>query len=117
RQRQFTPEMLAKMEERFAKLRPLQRQPPERLTPLIDMGPNDHYEGEDGGLYGGGSNTPPPSLQRAAKQQLAIIRPLNERGEPSDDGLIGFVSLSMSNATQEFRAFKETADASPLKSN
>ena len=38
-----------------------QRPPPEHLTPLTDMGAEDRYEGEDGGLYGSGRNTPPDS--------------------------------------------------------
>lgn len=32
------------------------------------------------------------------------------------NGVIGFVAISMSNATQEFSRFKQLADASPLKS-
>jgi len=97
--------------------RPLnQRKPPERLIPLCDMTAADRYEGEDGGLYGGGRNTPPPSHHNAALAQLARIRPLNAAGQPDDNGTIGFVSISMSNATQEFSHFKRLADRSPRKS-
>ncbi len=93
-----------------------QRPAPTRLTPLTDLGAAGRYEGQDGGLYGGGENTPPAAHRQAAVQQLAQIRPLNSAGRPADDGLIGFVALSMSNATREFSHFKRLADASPLKS-
>lgn len=93
-----------------------QRPAPAQLTPLTDFGPEARYEGEDGGLYGGGRNTPPDALRRAAETQLALIQPLDRAGRPAADGLIGFVSLSMSNATQEFARFKQLADASPRKS-
>jgi hypothetical protein len=37
-------------------------------------------------------------------------------GKPSPDGRIVFISISMSNATQEFSRFKELADRAPEKS-
>ena len=58
-----------------------QRPAPERLTPLTDMTANDRYEGEDGGLYGGGRNTPPDQHCQAAQAELAKIRPLNAESE------------------------------------
>lgn len=93
-----------------------QRQAPEHLPPLCDMTAAERYEGEDGGLYGGGRNTPPDAHRQAAAVQLARIRPLNAAGDPDDNGIIGFVAISMSNATQEFSRFKQVADQSPLKS-
>jgi hypothetical protein len=93
-----------------------QRKAPPHLTPLCDMSASDRYEGEDGGLYGGGSNTPQEALKKLAEGQLARIRPLNAQGQPAPDGKIVFVSLSMSNATMEFSAFKRIADADPKKS-
>ena len=93
-----------------------QRTAPARITPLTDLGAEGRYEGESGGLYGDGRNTPPEALRKSAEVQLAQIRPLNAAGQPADDGVIGFISLSMSNATQEFAYFKQVADASPLKS-
>ena len=94
-----------------------QRKPPERLPPLCDMQAGDRYEGEDGGLYGGGFNTPPDAHANSAKTQLARIRPLDPQGNPSESGKIVFVAISMSNATQEFSLFKQLADASPQKSS
>lgn len=93
-----------------------QRKAPEHLPPLCDMTAADRYEGEDGGLYGGGRNTPPEAHRQAALGQLARIRPLNAAGEPDENGVIGFVAISMSNATQEFSRFKQVADPSPRKS-
>jgi len=36
-----------------------QRKAPGQITPLTDLGATELDEGEDGGLYGGGRNTPP----------------------------------------------------------
>lgn len=93
-----------------------QRAAPARLFPLTDMSADDRYEGEEGGLYGGGRNTPPDALRQAAEVQLAAIRPLDAAGKPDAGGTIGFISISMSNATQEFARFKTIADRSALKS-
>ncbi len=92
-----------------------QRKASDRLIPLTDMSAADRYEGEDGGLYGQAHNGPPEAHQKAARAALAMVRPLNSDGEPDEHGVIGFVAISMSNATQEFSRFKEIADRSPLK--
>lgn len=86
------------------------------LKPLCDMSAEDRYQGEDGGLYGGGRNVPPAEHRQAAERALAEIRPLDAHGRPADDGRIVFVSISMSNATQEFSRFKRVAEADPNKS-
>ncbi len=85
-----------------------QRKAPESLKPLSDMSAEDRYEGEDGGLYGGGKNTPPEALVKSANDALAQIKPI--------DGKVVLVSISMSNATQEFSFFKRIADADARKS-
>lgn len=86
------------------------------LKPLTEMTAEDRYKGEDGGLYGGGRNEPPAAHQEAAKKQAEKIAPLDADGNPSKDGKIGLVSLSMSNATQEYSLFKQVADRDPQKS-
>jgi hypothetical protein len=86
------------------------------MKPLSEMTANDTYQGEDGGLYGGGKNTPPAAHQRAAEQMLKQITPLDADGKPSSNGRIAFISISMSNATQEFSRFKQIADADADKS-
>jgi hypothetical protein len=93
-----------------------QRKAPEHLPPLCDMSTTDRYEGEDGGLYGSGSNNPPEAHATAAQAQLARIQPLDPAGKPAADGRTVLVSLSMSNATQEFSHFKRIADADARKS-
>ncbi|HTN76847.1 MAG TPA: hypothetical protein VL096_16425, partial [Pirellulaceae bacterium] len=87
------------------------------FKPLTEITGDDRYLGQDGGLYGGGKNTPPDEHRQAAEQALARIQPRNSAGEPASDGRIGFVSISMSNATQEFSAFKQLADADNAKAS
>jgi len=86
------------------------------MKPLCEMTSEDRYQGEDGGLYGKGQNAPPEAHRKAAEQALARIRPLDAAGQPAADGKIALVSISMSNATQEFSFFKRLADADPDKS-
>lgn len=86
------------------------------LKPLTEMTATDRCKGEDGGLYGKGKNEPPPAHLVAAKKQTEKIVPLDADGKPSKDGLIGLVSISMSNATQEYSLFKQIADKDPAKS-
>lgn len=78
--------------------------------PLTEMSAEDRYKGEDGGLYGGGRNTPPDAHRKAAEAELARIQPLDADGQPATSGRIVFLSISMSNATQEFSRFKRIAD-------
>jgi len=86
------------------------------LKPLSEMTADAQYKGEDGGLYGGGKNEPPPAQLAAAKMETAKIQPLDAQGKPARDGKIGLVSISMSNATMEYSRFKQLADADPRKS-
>jgi hypothetical protein len=86
------------------------------FTPLSEMTATDKYLGEDGGLYGGGKNEPPEQLRAALKQETERVVPLDTEGKPSKNGKIVLISLSMSNATQEFSVFKTRADADPQKS-
>ena len=86
------------------------------LKPLTEMTADDRYQGQDGGLYGGGKNTPPDVHRKGAEAALARLKPRNGAGELTADGRIGFISISMSNATQEFSTFKQVADADAAKS-
>ncbi len=86
------------------------------LKPLTEMTADDKYEGQDGGLYGNGRNEPPDKHRQAAEAALAKIEPLNAVGKPAKDGRIVFLSISMSNATQEFSTFKRIADNDKDKS-
>lgn len=86
------------------------------LKALCDMSATDRYKEEDGGLYGGGRNEPPESHRKAAEAELARIQPLDAAGKPAKDGKIVLLSISMSNATQEFSLFKKQADADVARS-
>jgi hypothetical protein len=86
------------------------------LKPLPEMTAQDRYKGEDGGLYGGGKNEPPAAHAAAAKKETGKITPLDKDGKPAKEGRIVLISMSMSNATQEFSTFKRVADADPQKS-
>ncbi len=85
------------------------------LVPLTDLG-NGKYKGEDGGLYGGGRNTPPAGHLASARKALAKIRPLDARGRPSPGGKIVLMSVGMSNTTQEYSTFMRLASRDPAKS-
>ncbi len=87
------------------------------LKPLTEMSADDRYKEQDGGLYGGGQNAPPAAHRTAAEVELAKIQPLDAVGKPSADGRNVLVSISMSNATQEFSVFKRMADRDPDKSS
>ena len=96
------------------------------LEPLTEMTAADNYKGEDGGLYGGGSNDPPPAHLQAARRETARIEPLGADGRPANEGTIALVSISMSppvragragsNAPQEFSVFRQLADEDTMKS-
>jgi hypothetical protein len=91
-------------------------QPVAVQKPLTEMSADDRYKEQDGGLYGGGKNEPPVQHRKAAITAISKIEPLDEVGRPAENGTIAFVSISMSNATQEFSMFKRLADADPAKS-
>jgi hypothetical protein len=75
------------------------------FTPLTDMQPGVTYKGQDGGLYGKGSNLPPRHHYMVSLRASAQIAPRNPQGQPTVDGKIGFASIGMSNTTQEFSHF------------
>lgn len=84
------------------------------LVPLPEL--TEKYKEEDGGLYGGGKNEPPPEHLASVMKALAKVQPLDEKGQPSANGRIVFLGVGMSNTTQEFSKFKPIADADPAKS-
>lgn len=123
----LTPEESAYLERALAARRAGQAAPAPRraaaeprestgLLPLTDMTADDRYEGQSGGLYGGGRNSPPDQLLGAVRTELDRITPLDAQGRPAPDGRIVFVSISMSNATQEFSRFKQLSDRDDQRS-
>jgi hypothetical protein len=86
------------------------------LIPLDQMTAQDHYKGQDGGLYGGGRNEPPALHLQAAMAESAKIVPLDADGKPSPKGKMVMLGMGMSNTTMEYSVFKQLADAEPAKS-
>jgi len=86
-----------------------------RLVPLCDMTANDKYQGEDGGLYGGGANVPPETHFQAALAAAANIKPRDAAGTPSADGKIVLLTHGMSNTNLESQRFIEIANSDPRK--
>lgn len=84
------------------------------LVPLTDL--TVPYQGEDGGLYGGGQNEPPAAHRAAHLRESEKIRPLDANGDPSAEGKIGLITIGFSNTSIESEDFKRAADADPQKS-
>jgi hypothetical protein len=88
---------------------------PMAVTPVPQLGANT-YLGYAGGLYPGGSNVPPISHHDGGLREIARVQPLDAGGAlDCSNGKIAFVSIGMSNTTQEFQIFKRLADADPRK--
>jgi len=73
---------------------------------LPDLGTGT-YQGEQGGLYPGGTNTPPAAYRAAGVQAAKSLGPLDGSGNPSAAGKIVFLALGMSNTNMEFGAFMD----------
>jgi hypothetical protein len=77
--------------------------------PLTAFGPGATYQGQEGGLYGAGSNQPSPSLLDAALSASARIQPLDRGGRPAAGGRIGVVAIGQSTTKQWFPSFQAVA--------
>jgi hypothetical protein len=85
-------------------------------VPLTDLGTGT-YQGKQGGLYPGGSNTRPGGHD-AAGVHLAttVVKPRNPAGAvDTTNGKIVMISIGMSNTTQEFQRFIQLANADPAR--
>ncbi len=80
-----------------------------KFKPITELG-DAKYQGVTGGLYPNGKNERPAAHEAAGVALAKSVRPLDDTGKPSDDGKIVLLSIGMSNATQEFSAFKRVAD-------
>ena len=104
----------AKRREQYRKEHPPQSSV--GLIPLIDLG-SGTYKGQQGGLYAGGENVPPPQHLQSGVEIAATIVPLDAKGSPSQDGKIVLMSIGFSNPSIEFPAFQkrvaDDADVNP----
>jgi hypothetical protein len=84
------------------------------MIPLTELGAG-LYHGFPGGLYGVGSNVRPAAHEAAGVAIANSIVPLDTLGQPDPNGRIVFISIGMSNCTQEFSTFVPLANSDPLK--
>ena len=84
------------------------------LVPLTDLGTGTYF-GVEGGLYCGGLNQRPAAHEASGVALATAIGPLDANGSASAAGKYVFVSIGMSNTTQEFSAFLPLANAEPGK--
>src|SRR5580765_2416012 len=85
------------------------------MIPVNDLGPG-LYKGVQGGLYPGGSNVRPAAHEAAGVAIANAIVPLDTLGQPdAANGHVVFVSIGMSNCTQEFSAFVPKSNADPVR--
>lgn len=88
---------------------PTLAQPDDVLVPITEM--QADYGQESPKLYGPAGNTIPPFYRPVVQHATDKIAPLDDMGNPSQDGQIGFLSIGMSNTSQEFSAFMQLAAA------
>lgn len=79
-------------------------------TPLDEPWALLRFEGSQGGLYPNRSNVRPAGHQAAGMRLAGEVRPRNAQGSADDaGGRIVFLSIGMSNTTQEFSVFQRLA--------
>ena len=85
------------------------------MIPVNDLGPG-FYKGVQGGLYPGGSNVRPAAHEAVGVAIANSMTPLDTLGQPDAvNGHVVFVSIGMSNCTQEFSAFVPKSNADPVR--
>jgi len=85
------------------------------MTPVNDLGAG-FYKGVQGGLYPGGVNVRPAAHEAAGVAIANAMTPLDTLGQPDAvGGHVVFVSIGMSNCTQEFSAFVPISNADPVR--
>ena len=96
-----------------------------KLPPLVDLNPGQTYNGEEGGLYPGGSNVRPATHDAAGQKIARDIVPLNADGNPDPvNGKIVIMPVSVSNGygawhrgdeSDTSTTFMTRANANPAK--
>ena len=85
--------------------------------PLMDMKQGQTYYGEDGGLYGNYSNTPPTTHAQKLNEAKAQITPRDSDGNVSFNGKVVLLTLGMSNARMKSDAFIRQTQVDPNTSS
>lgn len=82
------------------------------LTPLTDLR-SGGYQGQPGYLYPSERNDIPPAHLAAGLELARAVGPLDAEGQPSASASAryAFISIGMSNTTQEFSTFVNLANA------
>ena len=78
-------------------------------TPLNDLGPAPYCCGYVGGLWDEGSNLIPADHLAAGMKQAALIRPLDENGQPSPSGKIVLLTVGFDETKRIADAFAAMA--------
>ena len=81
------------------------------LVPINDLGTGLYLGQYQGGLYPGGTNAMPASHAQFGLARGAAIVPRDTNGNPAANGKYVFLSIGMSNTTQEFSTFMPLAAA------
>ena len=85
------------------------------MIPVNDLGAG-FYKGVQGGLYPGGVNVRPAAHEAAGVAIANAVVALDTLGQPdAATGHVVFVSIGMSNCTQEFSAFVPKSNADPVR--
>ncbi|TAL59771.1 MAG: T9SS type A sorting domain-containing protein [Bacteroidetes bacterium] len=101
----------------IASSQPLCSQTSVGYPPINDLGAGT-WNTFQGGLYPNGSNYIPAAHKNAGLQLASQIQPLDANGNPdAANGKIVFLSVGMSNCTQEFSAFMPLGNSDPGKNS
>lgn len=86
------------------------------IIPLTDLATGT-YQGEEGGLYPGGSNVRPASHDSDGIAFAKAVVPLDSNGNYSPTGKYVMLALGESTALDEFSTFLPLANADPAKNS
>ncbi|MBK5286706.1 MAG: T9SS type A sorting domain-containing protein [Bacteroidia bacterium] len=84
------------------------------FIPINDLGTGT-FNGWTGGLYSGGSNAMPPAHLQAGLAMAQQVQCLDTSGNADANGKIVWLSIGMSNTTQETQQFIPMANSYPSK--
>ncbi|MGA9598256.1 MAG: hypothetical protein WBV06_19030, partial [Acidimicrobiia bacterium] len=77
-------------------------------VPIMDLG-TDTYQGQEGGLYPGGSNEVPADHEALGLWRASQIVPRDAAGDPDPGGTIVLLSIGVSNTRMEWQNLRRQA--------